>query len=262
VAISNVQICNLALDMAHCRSSISMIGEKSAEGLACARHYEPSLEAVLRAVHWNFARKQVDLSLLKAAVHNPLFQGYAQGGAESCSLPCDVPQPWLFEYAYPSDCLLARGVMPRLRHPQSGPVDVGWDPQQMRAPVSRFIVAQDNDTTGAPIPVLLCNVPQAQLVYTARVSDTNLFDSEFVQGLIGYLASRLCRPLTGDKALAQQLFQESAALIAQAASRNGNEGPTVIDTMPDWIRVRGILADWATVPGAGWLDPQPLTMVI
>lgn len=247
MAISAVQICNLALDMAHCRSSISAIGENSAEGQACARHYEPSLEAVLRAVHWNFARKQLFLSLLNDATLSP---------------PQPVPQPWMYEYAYPSDCLQALAILPNMAN-TNGTVQTGWQPPQPQMPVARFVVAQDNDVTGNAIPVILCNVPQAQLIYTTRITNPNLFDSQFVQALVAYLASRICRPLTGDKQNAMTLFQEAKAIVDMAASRNGNEGVTVIDTVPDWIRVRGLISDWAQQPGATWFyDPLPLTMVI
>lgn len=248
MATSDVAICNMALDAARCRSSISAIGEASAEGQACARHYQQAKESMLRSVHWNFARKQVTLALLKDATVTP---------------PQSVPQPWMYEYAYPSDCLLARAVLPQMANPQGLPIDTGWQPPQPQMPVSRFIVGQDNDITGNAIPVILTNVPQAQLIYTTRVDNPNLFDPMFVDGLVLYMASRISAPLTGDKQHAISLFQQADALTKRAAAMNGDEGPTIIDNVPDWIRVRGLISDWAQQPGATWFyDPLPLTMVI
>lgn len=245
MAISDVALCNLALDAAMCRSSISAIGENSAEGQACARHYEQSKEAVLRCTHWNFARKQVTLSLLHDATLTP---------------PGPVPQPWLFEYAYPSDCLLARAVMPQLNYPLGTPVNTGLQP---RLRGTRFVVAQDNDVTGNAIPVILSNAPQAQLIYTVRVSNPNLFDSMFIETLTLYLGSKLARSLTGNKAQSEALFQQAQAIEKRAQSMNGDEGLTVIDTIPDWMRIRGFLDDWAQGPGAGWyVDPFPLSLVV
>lgn len=260
MAISSVAICNLALDAAMCRSSISAIGEASAEGQACARHYEPALEAVLRSVHWNFARKQTTLSLLKDAMRR-------QPPGVPAHLPRDVPEPWLFEYAYPSDCLLARAVMPHMRRDADGvPIstDGGWVPPQPQMPMTRFLVSQDNDVSGNPIAVVLTNVPRAVLVYTCRISNTNLFDSMFVDAFTLYLASRLCRPLTGDRQWAQALFQQAEAITKQAAGMNGNEGPQVVDGVPDWVRVRGLAWDWGLMPGGPdwWGSPLPLTMVV
>lgn len=247
MAISDVAICNLALDAAMARSSISSIGENSAEGQACARHYQQAKEAVLRAVHWNFARKQVNLALLNDATTNP---------------PGSVPQPWMYEYAYPSDCLLAYAVLPQMANPNGTSIGAGWQPPQPQMPISRFVVAQGNDITGNAIPVILTNVPQAQLVYTVRVSNSNLFDSMFVDALVLYLGSRIARALTGDKQHAISLFQQAEAMVKQAASINGNEGPTVVDMLPDWIRVRGYLPDFMQTPAGWFYDPLPLTMVV
>lgn len=245
MAISSVALCNLALDAAMCRSSISAIGEASAEGQACARHYEQSLEAVMRCAHWNFARKQVTLSLLNDATLTP---------------PQPVPQPWLFEYAYPSDCLLARAVMPQLNNPLGAPTSMALNPR-LRA--TQFIVAQDNDVTGNPIPVILSSTPQAQIIYTARVSNSNLFDAMFIELVQLYLGAKLARVITGDKAHAKDLFAQAQVIEKKAQSANGDEGLTVIDTVPDWMRVRGFMWDWAAVPGAGfYVDPFPLSLVI
>jgi hypothetical protein len=244
VPISDVALCNLALDAAMCRSSISAIGEASAEGQACARHYEQAKEAVLRCTHWNFARKQVNLAVLQDATLTP---------------PDPVPQPWLFEYAYPSDCLLARMVMPQLINPLGTPESAGLNPR-LRA--TRFVVAQDNDPNGNAIPVILSNAPQAQIVYTVRITNPNLFDAMFIETLVLYLGAKLARTLTGNEQRAQSLFQQAAGLEKRAQSMNGDEGLTVIDTMPDWMRVRGFLDDWAQQPGAGFfVDPFPLSLV-
>ena len=244
---SQVQLCNLALDAAHARSSISSIGESSAEGQACARHYEPALEAVLRSAHWNFARKQLTLSLLKDATKTP---------------PDSVPQPWSYEYAYPSDCLRARRVLPQMSGVGAAAFP-GWQGPQQFMPAVSFIIGQDDDSAGNPIPVVLTNEPQAQLVYTVRVTNPQLFDAEFEQAFVFYLGSRLCGPLTGDKELTLNLFQQAQALTTKAAADNGDEGLTVIDQVPDWIRVRGFLPDYVFPPGSGWyMDPLPLSMAI
>lgn len=245
MAISDVALCNLALDAAMARSNIAAIGEASAEGQACGRHYEQSKEAVLRCSHWNFARKQINLSLLLDATATP---------------PGPVPQPWLYEYAYPSDCLLARMTMPQLINPVGVPLSSGLNP---RMHATRFVVAQDNDTTGNAIPVILSNTPQAQIVYTTRVMNPNLFDSMFIETLTLYLGAKLARVLTGNEQRAQSLFQQAAALEKRAQAMNGDEGLTVIDTVPDWVRVRGFLDDWAQTPGAGFfVDPFPLSLVL
>ena len=50
--------------------------------------------------------------------------------------------------------------------------------------------------------------------------------------------------LTGDKKLANMAIKEANRLIELARVGDGNEGLTINDVTPDWLRVRGV--DWAT----------------
>ena len=54
------------------------------------------------------------------------------------------------------------------------------------------------------------------------------------------LGAELVIPLSGDKNLAKLAIQEANANIIQARVGDGNEGFTVNDVTPDWIRIRGI----------------------
>jgi hypothetical protein len=54
------------------------------------------------------------------------------------------------------------------------------------------------------------------------------------------LAMRLVIALTGDKGLAQLKMQDANDSIVRARQMDGNEGLTVNDVTPDWIRTRGI----------------------
>jgi hypothetical protein len=51
---------------------------------------------------------------------------------------------------------------------------------------------------------------------------------------------RLVIALTGDKGLAQLKMQDANDSIVRARQLDGNEGLTVNDVTPDWIRTRGI----------------------
>ena len=250
MATSIVQICNLALDACGTRSTITSLQEQSAEAQACARHYQPSLNAVLRAAHWNFARKQVTLALLKDATTTP---------------PETVPQPWTYEYAYPNDCVLARQLMPTY-DVSNGLTFQGWATPAPTSPIgapTRFVIAQDNDVNNNPILVILTNMVTAQCIYTCTVQNPNLFDAQFQEALSYYIASRICVALTSDRARAKDLFMVADALTRGARAYNGNEGITVIDTVPDWIRVRGYLSDWGYPPGSlSIYGPQDLQMLV
>lgn len=223
---SQVDIANLALASIGTRSTIAALTEQSAEGLAVALQYNTCLDAVLSAAHWNFARKQVALSLLKDGSLTP---------------PDDVPQPWLYEYAYPTDCVSARYVMPSIASsPNSSTV---LSPPFATGQPVPFIISSDVDSNGQPVKVILCNEPQAVLVYTFRLTIPSLYDAPFVIALSNYIGSRLAMALTGDKTLARTAFEVADRTTKDARASNGNEGITIIDNVPDWIRVRGYEAD-------------------
>lgn len=246
-----VTICNLALDIIGARSEISSLDEDSQSARTLSLHYAPTRGAVLRAAHWNFARKQVALTVLKAAAgapENPLGAG---------ALP---PAPWIYAYAMPSDSVLARYVMPQLEsQPPSVP---GASVPFFTGPPVRFVISSDADTNGNPITVLLTNQPQAILVYTARIEDSELYDDQFVIAFSNYLGARICNRVNGDKQLAINAMSLATQTIREARATNGNEGLTVNDSTPDWMRARGYASDWAFPPGSMfWMSPQNLTLV-
>lgn len=242
---SLIQIANMALDVIGTRSSIASLTEGSAESNAISRHWDNALDAVLRAAHWNFARKQIALTLL---------QDGTQGQP--------VPMPWLYEYAYPSDCVLFRQFMPCI---QVNPVNGVGTPSPVAAygPPPRFLPGTDLDANGNPIEVLLTNQPQGVGIYTFRNTNTAMWDSLFVQAFCAYLGARVCLTLTGDKATQRTALGQAQAYTEDAKAKNGNEGgPTVIDTIPDWMRARGYNSDWA-YPYGGMFSygPQALTLI-
>jgi hypothetical protein len=71
-----------------------------------------------------------------------------------------------------------------------------------------------------------------------------------------HLAARLAISITGDKALANLRIKDANDIIQIARTSDGNEGLTINDITPDWIRTRGIdfAWDWAWTPEWGSLD--------
>lgn len=247
-----VTICNLALDSIGSRSEIASLDESSQSARTLSLHYQPSVEAVLQAAHWNFARKQVALTVLKAASGTP----------ENPTGTGDIPPiPWLYAYALPSDCVQARYLMPSF---SSAPA-VGLGAASVpffQGPAIRFLLSSDVDSNGSPVTVILTNQPGALLVYTCRITNPLLFDGQFVMALSNYLGSKIAIRLTGDKNMAKMAFQVADSTTKEARASNGNEGLTIIDSVPDWVRVRGYAADWAYPPGSmTWQSPQNLSFV-
>jgi len=65
-------------------------------------------------------------------------------------------------------------------------------------------------------------------------------DTLFQTAWINLLASGLAMALRGDRNVANDLIKQVNLAIETARSIDGNEGLTVNDVTPDWIRVRGV----------------------
>jgi hypothetical protein len=92
--------------------------------------------------------------------------------------------------------------------------------------------------------VILTNQEFATMTYVQDITDPNIMDDEFQQAWADLLGAEITIPLTGDKKLANLAIGRANSVIAQARVSDGNEGFTVNDITPDWIRIRGI--DFAT----------------
>lgn len=78
------------------------------------------------------------------------------------------------------------------------------------------------------------------LEYTYWSQPEPLMDDLFVETFVAAMAGRLAIPLTGDKALARDKLTIANEHIINARVADGNEGLTINDHIPDWIRTRGV----------------------
>lgn len=88
--------------------------------------------------------------------------------------------------------------------------------------------------------VILTNQEYASMAYVAQVTDPNLMDPLFQEAWAYFLGSGVVVALTGDKALANMLIGMGNKRIEEARKVDGNEGLTINDVTPDFIRIRGI----------------------
>lgn len=89
--------------------------------------------------------------------------------------------------------------------------------------------------------VILTNQEFATLAYVKQVTDPNVFDPLFVEAFVRILGAGLCVALSGNIALANSKIGEANQMITEARKVDGNEGLTVNDITPDWIRTRGVM---------------------
>ncbi len=233
--MDDTQVANLALSAIGTRSTIASLMEASTEAETINLWYDQTRDGLLRAYPWNWARRQRILALYKSAwgtEENP-----------NGTLP-QPPQPWKYEYAWPSDCLNARYILP-LRHnngtPPNPPLTTGQTEylRPQRTPPIKFLVAGDLDDNNNPLKVILTDQSVAQLVYTGKVNDPNVWDQNFIDAMIGRLAQRICNALTGDKTLTRLAIATGQEAEARAEAQNGDEGFTVNNWTPEWLVARG-----------------------
>jgi len=255
-----VDIVNRALDECGI-DAVGDLNDGSPQSRAAERIYTPTLRQLLSGAHWNFARKELQLNLLAD------YSGQNSPNE-------DVPTPWGYMYEWPVDCVHARFV------PQTYPQQnsTGGTPIFSSAPPpivttlgwnspAPFIVSSANrpndiasqwyDVEGHDpdqTRVILTNQLGATLIYTGLMQYPDAWDPLFEQAMVSALAARLAMPLLAkmDRAAARTVRQDNIAIAKQALDtariRDGDEGWTIVDHTPDWIRARTTWAGW-TGPG-------------
>lgn len=88
--------------------------------------------------------------------------------------------------------------------------------------------------------IILTNQEFAILNYCKQVTNENVFDDDFQEAYVRVLGAGLAKALVGDKTLANMLLNEANTKVIAARGTDGNEGLTVNDVLPDWIRIRGV----------------------
>ena len=250
---SEVSICNRALQAIGTRTSIAALSEQSIEARNCNLIYTDTRDEVLQMAYWNFAQKTDYLALLKSAPSTP---SNPASTANQWSTAYPSP-PWLYEYAYPTDCIQMSRIVQQIQNTYVGTPFTNAGPNGypfMVGPGAPFRISTDTDANGQQKNVILTNQYQAIGIYTMRVVDPNLFGAQFVEALVQALAAKLAIALTGQIQLANLKFQSANVVITAARASDGNEGLTVIDNMPDWITIREDEANlWGV--GVGYIAP-------
>ena len=85
--------------------------------------------------------------------------------------------------------------------------------------------------------VLLTDESTAKILYIARITDTTLFDSLFVDLLTAKLATNLAYAITGSLKVQEQMYLLYTKKLSEARSVDGQEGfidDLVSDTFTDF----------------------------
>lgn len=231
-----VDICNQALGECGARTTIASLNDATQAAVICKLNYDRLRKMLLRAAHWGFARKQVALAQLGTM---------ALGTA---------PYPWMFKYAYPSDCLKVRYMIEPAPvsplAPQTGEFLLPYTSSRQW----RFLIGNDVDDNQVMRRCILTNLLQAWGVYTVDVVDTDIFDDLFAGALVAALASKLVIPLTGNFGMKPSFQAEAQGAVTNARVADGNEALPSTTHTPDWIQARGLPSDfYGLAPAYGTL---------
>jgi hypothetical protein len=204
---SVVQICNMALSHIGSEARVSNISppDGSVEAGYCADFYDMARTELLEPGNWAFALKRVKL-------------------AQTTNLS----NAWAYAYVKPSDCQRPLRVL----RPN---VTVTVFTQDI---VSAHTDDRDSAAFDVEGDVIFTNEPDAVLVYTRDVTDSNKFTPSFASALSFLLAAYLAGPVIkgnegarlGD-AMRQRAFNAaelSAASSANASSAENPIQPTIV----------------------------------
>lgn len=240
--MSEVTICNLALS--HIGDTATVVSIKppdsSIQAQLCARFYCEARNMLLEMGNWGFATRRAQLALL--------WDTEADGWTPPVGW---VPQTWRFGYSLPSDCINTLAVLPQCSPDDYeawfGPVEQDYFPPYpqgyLPVPGAPLYTPQPYaiETQSDGSQIVLTNVCDAVLRYTAAVTDTTRFSPLFKMALSHLLASMLAGPIIkGDAgiAAAEQQMTLFNAFKGQATSSDANQRKTHIEPAPSWIRGR------------------------
>ena len=232
-----VTCCNLSLLSIGARAQVSSINpsDGSTESDACSTLFSFVFQQLARTAKWGCLNKQASLTLLQAAQGTP-------ENPTGTSLPLPQ-QPWLYAYAYPSDCLLMRSVMPPIITSSGS----GESQTSLNNSVTPCIPGQyqilyatgsSTDSNGNAIEVVLTNQESAVANYTVDQENPALWDALFTSAFVASLAVYLVPALSLNPPLMQMSVATAERMIGIARGMDGNESPTIQNTVPDWIRAR------------------------
>lgn len=195
---SPADLANVALVRMGYKLSVGSLYDGSSAAKKILDIYAQTRDELLRSFDWGFAERNIALTLLKQAP----IGGYVPPATWNPAT--NPPVGYLFEYAYPGDCLKVRSVKPT---PLFFP---NFDPQPYL-----FDVANDSNYNPAQ-RVILCNVPSALITYTGQVTDPATWDVGFSEQFAASLGRHLGPALVSMQA-AQALAgdEQAATMVAE-----------------------------------------------
>lgn len=207
--VTEIEICNNALDLIGEGLSITSFDDQTKQAELCKRLYPLAVERCLAKYYFSFARRDEVIT--------------------KDNLIDYVSLPYRFTYKIPDDVqtilYLERGIRKEGGEKIDTP-NIDFNFREIRG--QRCIV------TDTEYPITMH--------YQAKITDTNLFPSDFTEALEYYLGSRLataCIKGTTGVLISKELFSQAYTLLSLAAGRDSQQGADSIQIeTPSLIKAR------------------------
>jgi hypothetical protein len=112
--------------------------------------------------------------------------------------------------------------------------------------------AMHSESGEGPTKIILTDAQYPIVDFTTSDLGVMEYDHSFSAAFSVALEGKLALALLGDKEMYKSKLQEANLVILDARVRDGNEGLTTYDHVPDWLQVRGVSA---MGPSSQWFNP-------
>ena len=158
-------------------------------------------------------------NLWYAQSRDAALRAHAWAFATQFRVLADLGSPhtgWDYRYSYPADCLVALEIV-----------------NTVNDDLIEFEIAG-----GISTRVILTDEKDAELRYTARITDAVQFDAGFVEVLSWNLAYHIAESITGSSSKKNDALQIYQSLVGQMAAVDSSEGRRDLTREAPWISAR------------------------
>lgn len=206
MAQSQVNLYNLAISQAGSDYVISATSDQTLAAETCELYYENVRQTVLRAAHWNSAKRYGRLT------------EETERDADAAWVSTDPEPGYAFSYDLPANYLYARYLSTYERF------EIGYETDQK-------ILSCDIGGDNFDDRPILC--------YTVDVTDVTIWEPDLYRAMYFALAAHICMPLNGKPSRARELFQYANAFLMDAQTQNANEMHRYLQQRVERLAARG-----------------------
>lgn len=201
MALSSLDIANLALSALGIEDSIASFDEASTEAATCNRWYEPVRDLVFRSAWWDCLEAHSRLAVLSAR-------------DDDADWVAGDPTPgYLYAFSLPANCIRPRYL----------------------TTFERFKL-----TTVATSRAIVANSETPILCYSSKVTNPAMWDVDLQHAVVYTLAAHIAKAVTGKDSDLQNMFALARDKVETARENTLNiQQDQPMDSVAPWLAARG-----------------------